>query len=225
MSRDAIRLTGLAGVASFALIVVGTLLHPLWEIPATTASAAEVGAYLREHREEILASLLCYCLSWGFFVCFAAGLWGLMRATEPDPGVLSAVFAFGAVILSALVFAGFVPFWTAAYREVGGTDAQVLRDLAFGLLAMSGVPTAVCLTAYAEHVRRNPIGLPGWTAWLAMMGAAAHLLIATSLLWRSGFFSLEGEVIVVVPGTLFAWFLAVAILLLRRHSRPGTPPG
>jgi hypothetical protein len=118
-----------------------------------------------------------------------------------------------------------------AYRPQEPPLAQALYDLTFGLLALSGIPTAVCLGAYAGLVSKGG-RLPRWTAWLAVVGALAHLLIAASFVSRTGFLSLEGEVIIVVPATFFAWIVATSAVLLRvgpEANRPAAtdaaPPG
>lgn len=154
----------------------------------------------------------------GFFLCFAAGLWAWLRQYERDPAPISACFAFGALALTALIFAGFAPGGIAAYRaddpDLSAAVAGNLSDLTFYLLALSGIPTAIALGAYAALVFGGA-PLPQWTAWLAIVGAAGHVLIAASLLWDSGFLSLEGDIIVFVPATYFAWILAAGACLMR----------
>jgi hypothetical protein len=93
-----------------------------------------------------------------------------------------------------------------------------LSDLSFGLLAASGVPTAVACGAYATVVRRTR-ALPAWTAWIAVFAAAAHVLIAATFLFDSGFLSLEGQVITWIPATMFAWILGTSVALLRVPDR------
>jgi hypothetical protein len=123
-----------------------------------------------------------------------------------------------------LILAGFVPATVGAYRPQDPAMALALRDLTFGLLALSGLPTAVCLGAYAALVwRHRP--LPAWTAWLAVVGAVAHVVIAASFLGRSGVLSLEGEVIVFIPATFFAWILAASAVLLRAQPPGARPTG
>ncbi len=45
--------------------------------------------------------------------------------------------------------------------------------------------------------------------------AVAHLVLLASLVITSGFFSLQGGVIIAIPAMLFAWILATSIVLLR----------
>ena len=208
------RVTGYCGIVSFVLIVAAAAIaRPLWDSPSSTASAASVAAYTHAARGRTLASLFIYGLALGLFLCFAAGLWAWFREVEPEPQLLSAVFAFGAVALAVLILAAFAIGGVLTYREQAPAIAQSLRDLTFGLLALSGIPTAVCLGAYAELVLRRRC-LPAWTAWLAALGVAAHVFIAASFLSHGQLLSVEGSVIWLVPGTFFAWILATSLALL-----------
>jgi hypothetical protein len=217
------RITAVFGLASFAGIAVAAVVAPpLWEAPDTSASAVEIAKYVQEDRGRTIASLLIYSVAMGLFLCFAAGLASWLRRFEPEPRPLSTAFAFGAVVLVALILAAFVTASVGAYRPQEPPVAQALYDVTFGLLALSGIPTAVCLGAYAGLVFQGG-RLPRWTAWLAVLGALAHLLIAASFVSRTGFLSLEGEVIIVVPATFFAWIAATSAALLRAGGKPDRP--
>jgi hypothetical protein len=207
--------TGLTGLASFVAIMVAAfvLARPLWDAPGTKASGIEVAAYAHNEQGRELSSLLIYAVGIGLFLCFAASMWRWLCQIEPAPAPLSAVFAFGAVALVVLILAAFVTGGVLTYRMQQPAIAQVLRDVTFGLLAISGIPTAVCLGAYAQLIRRHG-GLPVWTAWLAILGVIAHLFITASFIGHGSVLSVEGSVIVLVPGTFFAWILATSIALL-----------
>lgn len=206
------RLTALAGIGVFLLVGAGFVVAPVWEAPGSTSTAVRVSEYFRQSRAPLLVSLSLYSLAMGLFLCFAAGLRDLLG--ESPPGAATRAFAFGAVSLTTLVLAGFTPLSVLAYRPTDLAVVHPFYDLGFGLLALSGIPTVVCLFAYAVIVVRSA-ALPAWTAWLAIAGAIAHLAVAGSFLRTEGFFSLEGAVITVVPFTLFLWVLGVSIGLLR----------
>ena len=216
LSARATRLIAIAGLASFALIMVAALIvaPPLWNSPAPTSPAAHVAAYLQTYHGRLLASQFIYSLGMGLFLCFTAGLWSWLRQIEPAPEAISAVFAFGAVALTLLILASFATADVMSYRPQQPAFAVALTDTTFGLLALSGIPTAVCLGAYAAIVLRHRC-LPTWTAWLALVAVDAHLLIAASFLTHGSFLGLEGTVIVVVPASFFAWILATSLVLLR----------
>lgn len=117
-----------------------------------------------------------------------------------------------------LILAGFAVFFVLVYRVPQGSEARLLYDLAFGLLAMSGAPTAVALGSYAAQVLR--VGrLPRWTASLAAVAAGAHVALLVSFLVPHGFFSLEGAGIIAILATLFVWIAGTSIALLSAHPR------
>jgi hypothetical protein len=206
---------GIAGIASFVLIVVAALVAPLWGIPSTGSSEAAVAGYIAAHRDATLVALFLYALAFGLFFAFAAGAWARLRDGDR---MLAATFAFAAVAMATMILAAFVPLSVAAYRAPAVSGARELRDATFGLLALSGVPTAAALAAYVAVVLRTRC-LAVWSAWVAVVGVAAHVVIAASFLFRTGFFSLEGGVIVAVPATLFGWILLTSVALLRGAPR------
>jgi hypothetical protein len=128
--------------------------------------------------------------------------------------VLSVCFLVGLVSFVTLLLAGFTVAFVLFYCAPNAPDPRLLYDLGFGLLAMSGVPTALALGSYAAQVFSDS-RLPAWSAWVAVVAALAHLVLLASLVIPSGFFSLQGGVIIAIPAMLFAWILATSIVLLR----------
>jgi hypothetical protein len=51
----------------------------------------------------------------------------------------------------------------------------------------------------------------------------ANLVLLASLVIRSGFFSLEGGVIIAIPATLFVWIIAMSVLMMRADRRTVRP--
>jgi hypothetical protein len=217
------RLAGAAGVLGFTLAVVGSVGigafddATLFEFPGTQASSAEVAAFVAEHRSPALAAMVLNALGVSLWLVFGAGVW--LKLRQGGESVLSACFAFGLVAFVTLIFAGFLAFFVLAYRAGDATHARLLYDLTFGMLAISGAPTAVALFAYAAHVWRSLV-LPRWTAVLAGIAAVAHVALLASFVVSDGFFSLEGQVITAIPATLFAWILGTSIAMLRAERGP-----
>ena len=189
-------------------------LAPVWDFPATDSSAESISAYVRDHLDELRAGVLVNSIGVTLWGVFGAGIWLRLRRAEGGETLWSACFIAGVSSLVTLLLAGFTAFLVLAYREAPVSDARLLYDLAFGLLAMSALPTAVALGAYARLTFKGG-DLPTWTAALAAVGAAAHLLLLLSFVVGSGFFSLEGDVIAVIPATLFFWVLGTGVALLR----------
>jgi hypothetical protein len=195
---------------------------PLWNAPGEGSHAVHVAAYLEANHGRSIASIYIYSVAIGLFLCFSAGLWSWLRQAEPPPQPLSAAFAFGAIALVVLILTSFATAGVASFRPQQPAIAVSLSDMTFGLLALSGIPTAVCLGAYASLIFQYG-GLPQWTAWLAVLGAAAHVVVAASFMSHGSFLSLEGTVNVVVPATFFAWILATSFALLRVEEGSDRP--
>jgi hypothetical protein len=212
------RLVGLSGLLSFDLIVIAIFVAPpLWNAPPTLSSAETVAVYTGRNATRITLSLFLFSLAMGLFICFAAGLWSWFRQQEPAPKTFSSILGLAGIALAVLILAGFVPIDLLGYRSEPASIAGLLADLTFGLLAVSGLPTAAFLGAYTALVLRLRC-LPMWTAYIAGSGAIAHVLIAASFLSHGSFLSLESGVIIWVPATFFVWILATAAVMFRGHS-------
>lgn len=211
-SNGSLRLAGIAGLVSIVLGLASVIIDEMWSIPGTSAGAGEIAGFVDAHRAALLVAVILTAAGVALWLVFGAGVWVWMRETASDDGFLSTCFLVGLVSFVTLLFAGFTSFLVLAYRAPYPSDPRLLYDLAFALLAMSGIPTALALGAYAAHVFGDN-RLPAWTAWIAV--AVANLVLLVSLVVRSGFFSLEGGVIIAIPGTLFVWILAMSIVLLR----------
>ena len=208
-----VRLAGAAGVLGTALGVVGSLVADISNAPATTASAAEIVESVQGARTAGLVGMLLSTAAVSLWLVFGAGVWlRLRRASGPD-SLASACFAFGLVGFVTLLFAGFTVFFVLVYRDADVGDPRLLYDLTFGLLAMSGAPTAIALGSYAALVFRST-ALPRWTAWFGLVGALAHVALLASFAVSEGFFSLEGQVITALPATLFIWIIGTGIAML-----------
>ena len=208
------KIAGGAGVMGVLFGAVGGLLPNMLDFPATGAPAAEIMEFTNSHRTELLVAMLFNSSAVTLWLVFGAGVWLRLHETIGGERLTSACFVFGFIAFEALLFAGFVPAFLLAYRAPEVSEPRLLYDAAFGLLAMSGAPTAVALGAYAAFVLRTR-QLPRWTAELALLGAAAHILLFASFLVKDGFFSLQGEVIVAIPATLFVWIFGTGIALMR----------
>jgi hypothetical protein len=220
------KLAGWAGVLGFALAAIGSAVVGLFvdasifDFPGSQAPGAEVASFVAAHRSSALAAMILNTLGVSLWLVFGTGVW--LRLREGGESVLSASFALGLAGAVTLILAGFVPFFLLAYRHGDPAHARLLYDLTFGLLAMSGVPTAIALWSYFLLVRRTGL-LPRWTAVLAAVAAAAHDLLLVSFVVSDGFFSLQGQVISVIPATLFAWIFGTSIALLRAPAALTSP--
>jgi hypothetical protein len=208
------RFAGAAGVVGCVLGAVGSLAMDIMNAPATTASAAEIAESIREDRALLLVGMLMSTAAVSLWLVFGAGVWLRLRRASGPEGLASACFAFGMVGFVTLLLAGFTCFLVLTYRDADVADPRLLYDMTFGLLAMSGAPTAIALASYAVVAFRTET-LPRWTAWLGVVGAVTHVALLGSFVVSEGFFSLEGQVITAFPAALFIWITGTGIAMLR----------
>ena len=216
------RVLSVVGILGFAIPAVGSVLFAgTWDFPGTDASGASVLAYVGERRAELGLGALLDAIGVTLWGVFGLGVWWRLRDRGPAGVFLAAGFAW----LVPLLLAGFTAFLILAYRAptLVPEDAKLLYDMTFALLAMSGLPTALALGAYARIVWRRG-GLPAWTAALAALGAAAHILLLASFFVSDGLLSLQGQIITLAPATLFFWVLCTAIAIRRSQSQPDSLP-
>ena len=216
-NRDS-RLTAIAGLLGVLAGAAGFFVDRMWTIPATDATAAQLVEFATDNRPALLVAMLLNTMGVTFWLLFGTGVWVHLRRNAPDELLRTTWFGVGLVVFVALLLAGFTCLFVLVYRAPAARDPLLLYDLTFALLAMSGAPTAIALWAYADIVHRTRLLAPS-TAVLAWVGAAAHVALFSSLVVREGFWSLEGPVIIVIPGTLFAWIAATSVALLRAPSR------
>jgi hypothetical protein len=225
-SYGAFKLAGLAGLLGNVLGTVGVFVDQMWTFPGSGASAGEIASFVHAHRSALLVAMILTTVAVVLWLLFGVGVWLWLREAASGGGVLSRsgertsgesfysmCFLVGLVSFITLLLSGFAIFFVLVYRGSEVSDPRLLNDLAFGLLAISGVPTALALGSYAAQVFRDS-RLPTWSAWLAVVAAVAHLVLLASLVITSGFFSLEGGATIVIPGLLFAWITGTSGVLL-----------
>jgi hypothetical protein len=205
-----------AGLGGIVLPTIGLLVLPIWRFPGTSASGADIADFVAGHQTALQVVMVLNTVGVSLWMVFGTFVWQSMRGLSGRDSVLPGCFGAGLIGFVTLLLAGFVAFDVLVYRGGGGSaEARVLYDLTFGLLAMSGMPTAIALTAYAIGVHRRGV-LPRHTGYLATAAAVAHVALLLSFVCSHGFFSLEGQGIVAVPAVLWAWIVATAIAMLRR---------
>jgi hypothetical protein len=209
----AIKLAGVAGLVSIALGIAGSVVDEMQTFPPTGASASAIAGYVDAHRSALLVAMVLSTIAVGLWLAFGVGVWAWLRETTGGVSVLSVCFLVGLVSFVTLLLAGFTVAFVLFYRAPNAPDPRLLYDLAFALLAISGVPTALALGSYAAQVFSDS-RLPTWTGWVAVVAAMAHIVLLASLVIPNGFFSLQGGVIIAIPATLFAWILGTSIAMM-----------
>jgi hypothetical protein len=211
--------TTLSGGAAFVLYLISALL--ILDVPSIGSTSQALAQYSAGHS----TSLLLEVVVWGPATCatiaFAIGLWVLLRRAEGEPGLLAMLFLAAIILTEAIVLGGFPELLVLGYRGsvLAPSDVRLLIDLTYLGVALSAFPTILATGTYAVLVFRTA-AFPLWTAWLAVLVAALHLIGGISFA-ASGALSPSGIGVFVAPPAFYLWILAVSVVVVR--SKPQEP--
>lgn len=213
------RTLGVLGLVGVALTVASAPLMPIWGFPGTHASTHSIVQFIVTHRHRLLAGMLCNIAGVSLWGVLGAAVWQRLRSAASACTTALPCFAVGLIGFVTLILCGFAVFTVFVSQRPDPAAAKLVYDMTFGLLAISGAPTAVCLVAFVVEARRTRC-FDRITIWIAAAAAAVHVVLVFSLVIPSGFFSVDGQVITAAPGFLFAWLASAAIDLTRHAARP-----
>jgi hypothetical protein len=206
----------------FVLPALTLALYPIWSFPGTQTSGSEVALWATAHHDRLVVVMVLNTVGVTLWLVFGAAVWTYLRDRLPAGQTLPTCFAAGFVGYVTLLLSGFTAFDLLLYRDHSVESSTLLYDLTFGLLAMSGMPTAVSLAAFAIAVYAHRV-LPRYTAHFAIAAAAAHPLLLAAFIAHDGPLSLEGFSITGMPAFLFAWILATALAMPRKTASSNKP--
>jgi hypothetical protein len=211
-----------AGTLGIVIPAIALVVYPIWSVPKTAASGSEVALWATTYHDRLVVMMLLDTVGVTLWFVFGAAVWAYLRDRLPAGSMLSKCFAAGLIGYATLLLSGFTAFDVLFYRHRGAESSTLLYDLGFGLLAMSGMPTAVALGAFAVAVYAHRV-LPRFSAHFAVAAAAAHPLLLVTFIVRGGPLSLEGFSITAIPALLFSWILATALAMPRETQRSRKP--
>jgi hypothetical protein len=214
VERRRLTVGAIAGIVGVLIPTVSNAIIPIWRMPSTSASGAHVAAYVLDHQAAFRAVLVLDTIGVTLWMVFGGAVWLRLRRASGTDTLATSLFGVAFAAMATVLITGFTVAFVLAYRTPDPTTARVLYDLAFALLAMSGMPAAIALTAYAAVAVTNA-HLPRSTGHIAATAAAAHVLLLVTLVTPTGVLSLEGPSITVVPAFLFVWIFGTALTLRR----------
>jgi hypothetical protein len=217
-SWGAARVARWTGVLGILIPTIGLVIYPIWSFPGTRASGTEITSWAAAHHGRLVVTMLFYTVGVTAWLAFGAALWSYLRDRLPAGSILPTGFGAGLIGYVTLLLAGFTAFNVLLYRLPEASVTALLYDLTFGLLAMSGMPTAMSLTFFAVAVYRRKM-LSRITAHLAVATAAAHVLLLVGFIAHAGPLSLEGFSITGIPALLWAWILTTALSMPREVAQ------
>jgi hypothetical protein len=225
-SSYAARVARWAGILGVLIPAAAIPVYPIWSYPSTHTSGTEIARWAAAHHDRLVATQVLYTVGVALWFVFGAAAWTYLRHRLPVGSTLANGFGVGFVGVVTLILSGFTVFNLLLYRPRGAELTTLLYDLTVGLLAMSGIPTAVALGSFAIAVYRYRL-LSRRTAHLAVVAAIAHVVLLTAFIAPDGPLSLEGFLTIWgIPFLLFAWIMQTAQAMrweARRH--PEEPMG
>jgi hypothetical protein len=211
------------GIGFVVLLIVAFATQPA--APDLDAPASEVARYYADDRGGIQLTVALISVALALYVWFLGTLRGRLRAAEGGTGALSGIaFGGGLVTVAGLAVLGMVTA-VAAFRpeETSAELTRALNDaglIGFGVIAPA---SAAFFLATAVVVLRTG-ALSSWLGWLAVLGAATHVLGLGNLFEDSGAFSADGFLGFTLGLVVWlAWVLAASTVMLgrERHELSG----
>ena len=201
--------TGMAGVATFALILATVPFYFVYGGPPP--------------KQNVLARSLVGMFSLVALLGFVVGLQALVRRAQPGGEALAALLGAVGVVFVAVDFVATAQEAGTVLGRTEPFDPTLVGSGAEGALVIYGpvgrVLTAAFLAAAGAVIVRARL-LPAGVGWAAFaLGAAQLAFVAT---YFSGtdparFFSVNGWHLPVLGSLLGLWILSASVALLRRH--------
>jgi len=210
--KQVVRLTALAGLAFFILIIVqGPVLSPNLNV---TDSAQKIFNSIRDHQSNIKASAALYGLAMSAVLIWAAGLFRVLRKAEGGAAGLAAAALGGVALAAAMTVAAAALEATTALRihDLGPGGARFYFTLSqftqagilFGLVVVVGTTALISL-------RTGLIGR--WFGLVSVVLAVVSVVGAFGLAYASD----TMQAVTAVGLTLDTlWILVVSIYVWRK---------
>lgn len=217
------------GIAGIAYVVASFIAASLnGKPPAWDSSNKEIQSFFIEHRDTVIAQGWLYALATSLILWFAVVVRRVLY-TASGGKHLGDLFLVSTAAVAALSFVSMsIRIVTAAAADQLSASAvrAVGYDFSLALLSLEGFIVAAAALVYAACVLPEPV-FPRWTAWLAIVAAVINLAGTTSVFFRTGVFSIEGNLLTTwLPGLFTAvWYLGVSVALFRTRNPVEQPLG
>lgn len=210
------RLDAATGVVAVILVVAAFAVPG--SAPTADDTADAIAAFLTDKRDRILLSSFLAGLAGLFFLWWLASLRSWLRAVDGGEARLSsAAFLAGGVAVGLSLTATAVEAGLA-FKVGGQAEQPVVRalfDIRSALFSMSAFAYAATIAAAASSGARSG-ALPAITFWAGGVIAGLNAAAGAALFAQDGFFAAGGPMSVIALVTALGWFLAVALLMIRR---------
>ena len=194
-----------------------------WSVPGTQTSGVDVGLWATTHHDRLVVMMLLNTAGVLLWFIFGAAVWTYLRDRLPARSTLPTCFGASFIACVTLLLGG------SPHSISCSTDSTALRRRHCSTTSPSDcwqcrefpLPCPWSSFAVAVYVHRV---LPRYTAHLAIVAAAIHLLLLGAFVVHEGPLSLQGfSTTSGIPFFLFAWILGTALAMPRERQRQPCP--
>ena len=210
------RLDAATGIVAVALYLVAFALPG--SPPSATDTADQVAAFFTDERERVMLGSFFAGLAGAFFLWWLGSLRYWLRRGEAGEGRLSAAALLAGGIAVALSLSGAAIGAGLAFKVAGQGDQALVRalfDIRSAFFGMSAFAYAAMIAAASCSGARSG-RLPRSAYWSGSVIAGLNAAAGSALFAEKGFFATGEGMSVVAVAAALGWFVAVALLMIRR---------
>jgi len=210
------RLDAATGIVAVAIYMLAIALPGA--PPAADDTADEIARFFTDKRDEILLGSFLAGLAGAFFIWWLGSLRYWLRRGEAGEGRLSAAAFLGGGVGLALTLSGAAIEAGLAFKVGGQGDQALVRalfDIRSAFYALAGFGFAALIAAASCSGARSG-KLPRTAYWSGSVIAGVNAAAASGLFAETGAFSTGGVVSIAALVGALGWFVAVALLMIRR---------
>ncbi|MFL5895027.1 MAG: hypothetical protein ACJ76Z_07925 [Thermoleophilaceae bacterium] len=216
------RLDAATGVLAAVLFLAGFLIQT--KPPVPDDPVAKIAGYFTDHRSAILVGDFLIAAGSAVFIWFLGSLRSYLRAGEGGEGRLSAASFLGGGVVAAMLLGGAAMQAGLVLHANSLGDSAVIRagfDTYNAVFTVGGAALAVAIAAASCSAARSG-ALPPSAFWSGSIIAGLQIVSLAALFAKKGFFAAGGAMTLIAFVTAVAWYIAVALLIVRRQGLPPT---
>jgi hypothetical protein len=223
---SALRWTGVLGLASIALHIVGYvfLIGGAPGTPPPIEDANKWAAYVKDSHVALTTAAILIFIGIALFIGFLAGLRAIAVAAAPAYEWLATTALGAGVAISAIAYVtGGLGVAASAIAVSSHADASQVRLVSETYTVVGGAPFVVQIALFmvtAGSLVAATRFLPRWLAWLGWIGSVVALVTAFSAYGPSdpnAFWSANGSVTILAVLPFWAWIVGASVVFLRRR--------
>ena len=216
------RLDAMTGVVAAVLFLVGFVIET--KPPAPDDPIPKIATYLSDHRSAILTGDFLIAVGAAFFIWFQGSLRSYLRAGEGGEGRLSAAAFLGGGVAAALILVGAALQAGIVLHISSLGQGELIRfvfDTQNAVFTIGGAALAVAIAAASCSAARSG-ALPPSAYWGGSVAAGLQIASLAALFAKTGFFAAGGAMTLIAFAAGGAWYIAVALLIVRARGLPPT---